>query len=157
MPLPHNFPLPHISMFLYFRDYCKTKLQHYLSVSNEVCFILQDILGSFLRGKQGLVDMSGVAELHNKFQLLKSKWEVYRHQDFINGLWKPSFQLVESSMLKYVRKASGLGSPLDTFYTNDVESANHIIKRKTNYRVCEWPEFCQLANYKELVEEQLRK
>ena len=38
------------------------------------------------------------------------------------------------------------------FYTNDVESANRIIKRKTNYRVCEWPEFCRLA--KELVEEQ---
>ena len=61
---------------------------------------------------------------------------------------------IESSMLKYVREASGLESPLDAFYTNDVERANHIIKRKTNYRVCEWPEFCQLANYKELVEEQ---
>ena len=69
VPLPHNFPVPHISMFLHFHDYCKTKLPH-LSVSNEVCFILQDILGSFLRGKQGLVDMSGVAELHDKFQSL---------------------------------------------------------------------------------------
>ena len=45
-----------------------------------------------------------------------------------------------------------LGSPMDALYTNDVESVNHIVKRKTNYRVCEWPEFCSLA--KELVEEQ---
>ena len=31
-------------------------------------------------------------------------------------------------------------------------SANCIIKRKTNYKACEWPEFCRLA--KDLVEEQ---
>ena len=58
-------------------------------------------------------------------------------------------------MLKSVREASGLGSPPNAFYTNDVESANGVIKRKTNYRVCEWPEFCRLA--KDLVEEQENK
>ena len=43
----------HLRCFLHFRDNCKTKLQH-LSISNEVCFdILQDILGSFLRGNRG--------------------------------------------------------------------------------------------------------
>ena len=59
---------------------------------------------------------------------------------------------VESSMIRSVREASGLGNPPDAFYTNNVESANRIIKRTTNYKVCEWPEFCRLA--KELVEEQ---
>ena len=39
----------------------------------------------------------------------------------------------------------GLGSPPNAFYTDDVESANRIIKRETNYEVCEWPEFCRLA------------
>ena len=58
-------------------------------------------------------------------------------------------------MLRLVHEISGLGSPLDAFYTNDVESANQMIKRKTNYKVYEWPEFCRLA--KELVEEQTEK
>lgn len=55
-------------------------------------------------------------------------------------------------MLKSITKFGGLGSPRDPFYTNDVESANRIIKRKTNYKATEWPEFCKLA--KELIEEQ---
>ena len=119
-----------------------------------MCFdILQDILCSFPTGKQGLVDMGSVAELHDKFQSLKSKWEV-QAPGFYQWFVETKLSAVESSMLKSVREACGLGSPSDAFYTNDVESANRIIKRKTNYRVCKWPEFCQLANYKELVEEQ---
>ena len=55
-------------------------------------------------------------------------------------------------MLKSVHQASGLGSPPDTFYTNDVEKANQIIQRKTNYKAFEWSDFCKLA--KDLVEEQ---
>ena len=55
-------------------------------------------------------------------------------------------------MLKPVREFAGLGSPPDPFYTNDVESANCIIKCKMNYKASKWPEFCKLAN--ELIEEQ---
>ena len=141
----------HLRCFLHFRDNCKTKLQQ-LGVCNEVCFdVLQDILGSFLKGKQGLVDMGSVADLHDKFQSMKSKWEV-QAPGFYQWFLEKKLSTVESSMLRSVREASGLGSPPDAFYTNDVESANRIIKRKTNYKVCEWPEFCRLA--KELVEEQ---
>ena len=106
-----QFPFAtHLRCFLHFRDNCKTKLQH-LSISNEVCFdILQDILGSFLRGKQGLVDMGSVAELHDKFQSLKSKWEV-QAPGFYQWFMETKLSAVESSMLRSVREASGLGSP----------------------------------------------
>ena len=113
--------------------------------------MLQDILGSFLKGKQGLVDMGGVAELHDKFQSLKSNWELHA-PGFYQWFMENKLSTVESPMIRSVQEASGLGNPLDVFYTNDVESANRIIKRKMNYKVCEWPEFCRLA--KELVEEQ---
>ena len=123
-------------MFLHFHNNCKTKLQQ-LSISNEVCLdILQDILGSFLRGKQGLVGMSSVVELHDKFQSLISKWE-RQVPGFYQWFMDNKFSGVESSMLKSVREVSGLGNPPDAFYANNVESANRIIKRKTNYKVCE--------------------
>ena len=71
-------------MFLHIYDNCK---QNYsvLSVSNEVCSnMLQDIIGSFLRQKEGTVDMDSVAELHDKFHSLKSKWAGQdRHQWFM--------------------------------------------------------------------------
>lgn len=34
-------------------------------------------------------------------------------------------------MLKSIRQASGLGDSPETFYTNDVESINRVMKRKT--------------------------
>ena len=55
-------------------------------------------------------------------------------------------------MLKSVRLASGLGNPPGPFYTNDVESINRVIKRKTDYKTTEWPDFCRLA--RELVDDQ---
>ena len=45
-----------------------------------------------------------------------------------------------------------MGNPPDQFYTNDIESINRVIKRKTDYKTSEWPEFCRLA--KELVDDQ---
>jgi len=45
-----------------------------------------------------------------------------------------------------------MGHPPDAFYINNVESVNRIIKHKTNYKTCEWSDFCKLA--RELVEEQ---
>ena len=146
--LGHSFPLLHI---LHFHDNCKSKL-HQLNISNDVCTdILQDILGSFLKGKPGLVDISNAAELRDIFHSLEGKWEA-QAPGFYEWFMKTKLLVVESSMLKSVREVSGMGSPPDAFYTNDVESASRIIKHKTNYKVCEWPDFCKLA--KDLVEEQ---
>ena len=136
---------------MHFRDNCKAKLQQ-LHVSNDVMLdIIQDILGSYLKGRVGLVDMSNVAELQSKFLSLKEKWEE-EAPGFFNWFLENKLPTVESCMLRPLRKSAGLGSPPDPFYTNDVESANRIIKRKTDYKASEWPEFCKLA--KELIEEQ---
>jgi len=147
-----QFPFAtHLRCFLHFRDNCKSKLQQ-CGVSNDVCIdVLQDILGSSLKGKPGLVDMNSAAEMQDMFQSLKVKWEK-QAPGFYEWFTENKLSAVESSMLKSVRQSSGLGSPPDAFYTNDVESANRIIKRKTNYKAFEWPDFCKLA--KDLVEEQ---
>ena len=137
--------------FLHFRDNCKAKLQQ-LHVSNDVMLdIIQDILGSYLKGRVGLVDMSNVAELQSKFFSLKEKWEE-EAPGFFNWFLENKLPTVESCMSRPLRESVGLGSPPDPFYTNDVESANRIIKRKTDYKASERPEFCKLA--KELIEEQ---
>ncbi len=48
--------------------------------------------------------------------------------------------------------SAGLGDPPEPYYTNDIESINRVVKRKTKYKTCEWPEFCKLAH--ELVKVQ---
>ena len=37
--------------------------------------IIQDILGSFIKGKTGLVDSADVAEFHTLLHGLREKWE----------------------------------------------------------------------------------
>lgn len=113
--------------------------------------IIQDIFGSFLKGKAGLVDACDVNDLHCKLQSLKSVWESYA-PGFFQWFVKNKLLALESSMLKSIRRASGLGNPPDAFYTNDVESINRVIKRKTDYKTTEWPDFCKLA--RELLDEQ---
>ena len=79
--------------------------------NNTTLEILQDILGSFLKGK-GLVDAVDFNVLHNRLQLLKSKYH-----DQVPGFyeWFVEHKLpaVESSMLQSVRQSAGLGSPPD--------------------------------------------
>ena len=141
----------HLRCFLHFRDNCKAKL-HEMKVPNHVMLIIiQDIFGSFIKGKEGLVDASDVDDLHCNLQLLKATWESYV-PGFYDWFVKNKLLTLESSMLKPIRQASGLGNPPEPFYTNDVESINRVIKRKTNYKTSEWPDFCKLA--RELVDEQ---
>ena len=141
----------HLRCFLHFRDNCKAKLQQ-MSVQNDVTIeIIQDILGSFLKGKEGLVDASDCDALRDRLHSLKSKWESHA-PGFYEWFVEYKLSAVESSMLRSVRQSAGLGNPPDQFYTNDIESINRVIKRKTNYKTSEWPEFCRLA--KELVDEQ---
>ena len=65
----------HVRCFLHFRDNCKAKLQE-MKVSNDgVLEIIQDILGSFLKGKSGLVDACTSEELRSQLHSLQSKWE----------------------------------------------------------------------------------
>ena len=141
----------HLRCFLHFRDNCKAKLQQ-MNIQNDITLeILQDILGSFLKGTEGLVDAIDCHALHSRLQSLKSKWEC-QAPGFYEWFVEHKLPAVESSMLRSVRQSAGLGSPPDQFYTNDIESINRVIKRKTGYKTSEWPEFCRLA--KELVGDQ---
>ena len=81
----------------------------------------------------GLVDTNSVADLQSKFMSLKGKWDK-EAPGFFDWFSENKLPTVESCILKPVKEFAGLGSPADPFYTNDVESANHIIKRKTDYK-----------------------
>lgn len=141
----------HVRCFLHFRDSCKAKLQE-MKVSNELTLeIIQDILGSFLRGKPGLVDACTSEELRSQLYSLQSKWECIAPR-FFSWFLEHKLQVIESSMLASVRESAGLGSPPEPFYTNEIESINRVIKQKAGYKSSEWPEFCQLA--KELIKNQ---
>ena len=141
----------HVRCFLHFRDNCKAKLLE-MKVSNDAMLeIIQDIFGSLIRGKPGLVDAFTTGDLRNQFDQLKTKWESVA-SGFHNWFFEYKLQEIEDSMLSPIRQAAGLGNPPEPFYTNEIESINRVIKRKTGYKASEWPEFCKLA--KELIDEQ---
>ena len=89
--------------------------------------------------------------VRNRFDQLKVKWECIA-PGFHNWFLEYKVHEVEVSMLAPIRQAAGLGNPPEPFYTNEIESINHVIKRKTEYKVSEWLEFCKLA--KELINNQ---
>ena len=141
----------HLRCFLHFRDNCKAKLQQLGVTGDAFHDIIQDILGSFIRGKRGLVDSADAVEFHALLQSLKEKWESGA-PGFFDWFVTYKAQSLVSSMIQPLRESAGLGSPPGPFYTNDIESVNRVIKRKTNYKTSEWPEFCKLAQ--QLVKEQ---
>ena len=97
------------------------------------------------------MDAENAAELMSRLQSFKSKWEAMA-PGFYDWFFEYKVSDLEMSMLRSVRRASGLGDPPEPFYTNDVESMNRVIKQKTNYKISEWPDFCRLA--KQLIDEQ---
>jgi len=137
--------------FLHFRDNCKAKLIEMKVQSDNILEIIQDILGSFLRGKPGLVNAQTADDLTYQFHQLESRWEQIA-PGFSDWFSKHKLHIVESTMLSSVRQSAGLGNPPEPFYTNQIESINRVIKHKTGYKTSEWPSFCKMA--KELVDEQ---
>ena len=141
----------HLRCFLHFRDNMKRKLIE-MKISNDgVIQIIQDVLGSYLRGKRGLVDARSAEELQSLFVALKSNWEVIA-PGFFDWFLQYKIEAIESSMLAPIRQSSGLGNPPEPFYTNEIESINRVLKRKVDCKASEWPAFCVSA--KELIEEQ---
>ena len=102
-------------VFLHFRDNCKAKLLE-MKVSNDgVLEIIQDILGSFLRAKPGLVDAHTPDDLKSRLSGLNNKWEEIA-PGFFAWFAKHKLPVIESSMLASVRQLAGLGSPPEPFY-----------------------------------------
>ena len=95
--------------------------------------IIQDILGSFLRGKPGLVDACTSEELRSQLYSLQSKWERIA-PGFLSWFLEHKVKVIEMSMLASVRESAGLGSLPEPFYTNEMESINRVIKQKASYK-----------------------
>ena len=141
----------HVRCFLHFRDNCKAKLSE-LKVSNDVALeIIQDIFGSLIKGLQGIVDASSADDLRSQFDHLQAKWDSIA-PGFHSWFLEYKLHEVELSMLAPIRQAAGLGNPPEPFYTNEIESINRVIKRKTEYKSSEWPGFCKVA--RELISDQ---
>ena len=79
-----------------------------------------------------IVEISGL----NKMQA------IYVRQTPFYAYFKTQYaSIVQSTMLKGVRRAVGLGSPPAIFTTNPSESVNAVIKRKVDYKATESPAF----------------
>ena len=90
-----------------------------MKVSNDdVIQIIQDVLGSFLKGKQGLVDAQSAEQLKTQFFELKTSWENIA-PGFFDWFLKYKIVIIESSMLAPICQSSGLGDPPESFYTNN--------------------------------------
>ena len=100
--------------------------------SDCVLEIIQVVLGSFLRGKPGLVDACTSKELRTQLHSLQSKWERIAPGLF-SWFLEHKVQVIESSMLASVRESAGLRSPPEPFYTNEIESINRVIKLVINH------------------------
>ena len=120
----------HIRCFLHFRDNCKVKLSEMKVSSDVILEIIQDIFGSLIKGICGLMDVPTVDSLRNRFDQLKVNWE-HIAPGFHNWFLEYKLHEVEVSMLAPIRQAAGLGNPPEPFYTNEIESINRVIKRKT--------------------------
>ena len=145
----------HLRCFLHFRGNLQDKLG--ISKTNAQEF-LKDVFGSLALLETGLVDAE-VTELDKEFDDLKDTWD--KREVALSGRSVPSFhqwfkrnclEEVCNCMLKDKREQTGLGSPPEPFYTNDVESKNRVLKHQAVYKPQELPVFVQTI--KDLLQEQ---
>ena len=71
---------------------------------------------------------------------------------FYNFFCKYQADVVKYHMRRDIREAAGLGSPPSIFTTNSSESVNAELKRKVDFKECEWTDFNK--HVEELVESQ---
>ena len=151
-----NNPL-HVRCFLHFRGNLEAKLKE-LKISKQARVeYLRDVFGNPSGMEEGLVDSSDEQELEKSIENLKGMWND-REKPFNDP---PCFydwfvsnckQVVQTTMLKPLRMAAGLGNPPDPYYTNDVESLNKVIKHQVKYKAQELPQF--VLSMKEMIENQ---
>jgi len=99
-----SFLLPHTSdFFLHFCDNCKSKLQQLITSSDVCTDVLQDILGSFIKGKPGLVDMNSADGLQAKFHSLEQRCMGSTSTGFYEWFMETKLSVVECSTLKSVQ------------------------------------------------------
>ena len=83
----------HLRCFLHFRDNCRFKLREMNLSDHASMEIIQDILGSGLKGREGLVDAENAAELMSRLQSFKSKWEAMAPGFYMIGFLSTRYQI----------------------------------------------------------------
>lgn len=58
-------------------------------------------------------------------------------------------------MLRPIRERTGLGSPPEPYYTNEVESKNNVLKQQVMYKAMDLPMFVQ--HMQDLLSEQKKE
>ena len=104
----------YVRCFLHFLDNCKAKLLEMKVFNDALLEIIQDVFGSLIRGKSGLVDAFTAGDLRNQFNQVKTKWESIA-PGFHNWFSEYKLQEIEDSMLSPIRQAAGLGDPAEPF------------------------------------------
>lgn len=82
---------------------------------------------------------------------VEHRWNGFSSQ-FHSWFVQHCFDVVLNSMSWFVREKAGLGSPLQPFYTNTVESKNNILKQHLERKSSSIPEF--VNRMKSLISDQ---
>ena len=107
---------------------------------------VDDIIGKPTKFQLGLVDARNHTYLDKMLTKLQGVWND-REKPFnsppVFFSWFQQYQrnVIAESLVQKVRIEAGLGNPPVPYYTNEVESKNHILKQHVHYKATELPTF----------------
>ena len=138
----------HLRCFLHFRGNIEEKLRKLRIPSVAAKAFVHDILGNPTELELGLVDADDEIELDSMLDSFKAVWNDREQQynsppQFHAWFLKYCRQTVADNMLRPVRERALLGSPPQPYYTNEVESKNHVLKQHMKYKAAELPQFVE--------------
>lgn len=145
--LSASFPKAvHVRCFLHFKGNIEHKLSELRIPANVAKEFVDDIMGKPTEFQLGLVDAKDPTHLDEMLTKFQSVWND-REKPFnsppIFFSWFQQYQrgVIAESMVQMVRTKAGLGNPPVPYYTNEVESKNHILKQHVHYKASELPAF----------------
>ena len=158
----HCFPnAVQLRCFIHFKRNVSEKLKEYgipTSVAEEfLCDIFGKHSGSMYN--EGLVDCTSDKDFGERLEKCRAVWNAREAPyaptsgpRFFNYFLRYKSDSVCHTMRADLRESVGLGCPPKIFTTNASESINAMMKRKVNYKECEWPQSNE--EVKELVKQQ---
>ena len=150
----------HVRCFLHFKGNIERKLSELTIPADVAKQFVQNIMGKPMKFQLGLVDARDSSHLDEMLTMLQSVWND-REKPFnsppVFFSWFLQYQrdVIAESMVQRVRTEAGLGNPPVPYYTNDVESKNHILKQHVYYKASELPTF--VDNMKDLLQQQRKE
>ena len=159
--LSASFPKAvHVRCFLHFKGNIEHKLSELRIPANVAKEFIDDIMGKPTKFQLGLVDAKDPAHLDEMLTNVQRVWND-REKPFNSPpaffSWFQRYQrnVVADSMVQKVRTEAGLGNPPVPYYTNEVESKNHILKQHVQHKASELPTF--VDNMKDLLQQQRKE